>query len=63
MSEHVMKWPSAPAPRFQFDFLMGPQHGQELPRERRAECVCSRHKNIERARLARKNRCVRRSGN
>ncbi len=51
---HLMQWPSALAPRFQFDFLMGPQYGQELPQERRAGCICARHKNIERARLARK---------
>jgi molybdopterin/thiamine biosynthesis adenylyltransferase len=51
---HLMKWPSALAPRFQFDFLMGPQYGQELPQERRGGCICGRHKNIERARLARK---------
>jgi molybdopterin/thiamine biosynthesis adenylyltransferase len=54
MVAHLMKWPSALAPRFQFDFLMGPQYGQELPQERRAACICARHKNIERARLARK---------
>jgi len=49
---HQMKWPSVLAPRFQFDILTGPQNGQELPQERRAGCVCARHKNIERARLA-----------
>lgn len=54
MVAHLMKWPSALAPRFQFDFLMGPQYGQELPQERRDDCICGRHKNIERARLARK---------
>ena len=54
MVSHIMKWPSVLAPRFQFDFLTGPQYGQELPQERRAGCICSRHKNIERARLARK---------
>jgi molybdopterin/thiamine biosynthesis adenylyltransferase len=54
MVAHIMKRPSVLAPRFQFDFLTGPQYGQELPEERRAGCICSRHKNIERARLARK---------
>jgi len=54
MVAHIMKWPSVLAPRFQFDFLTGPQYGQELPQQRRAGCVCLRHKNIERARLARK---------
>ena len=44
MIAHLMKWPSVLAPRFQFDFLMGPQYGQELPQERRAGCICSRQK-------------------
>jgi hypothetical protein len=52
MVAHVMKWPSTLAPRFQFDFLMGPQYGLELPQGRRPSCICSRHKNIERARAA-----------
>ncbi len=50
---HVCGWPSALAPRFQFDFLMGPAHGQELPQARRADCVCARRKNIETVRAAR----------
>jgi len=53
MITHLMKWPSVLAPRFQFDFLMGPAHGQELPQGRRPSCICSRQKNIERARVAR----------
>ena len=53
MIAHIMKWPSALAPRFQFDFLMGPQYGQELPQGRRTSCICSRHKNIDRVRTAR----------
>jgi hypothetical protein len=52
MIAHIMKWPSVLAPRFQFDFLMGPAYGQELPQARRSNCVCARHKNIERARAA-----------
>jgi molybdopterin/thiamine biosynthesis adenylyltransferase len=52
MVAHIMKWPSALAPRFQFDFLMGPQYGQELPQGRRPGCICSRHKNIDLARAA-----------
>lgn len=52
MVAHIMKWPSALAPRFQFDFLMGPEYGQELPQGRRPGCICSRHKNIELARAA-----------
>jgi molybdopterin/thiamine biosynthesis adenylyltransferase len=54
MVAHIMKWPSALAPRFQFDFLMGPQYGQEVPEGRRPGCICARHKNIERARAAAK---------
>jgi len=54
MIAHLMKWPSVLAPRFQFDFLMGPAYGQELPQARRADCICARHKNIERMRAARR---------
>ena len=50
---HLMKLPSVLAPRFQFDFLLGPAYGQELPQGRRASCICSRRKNIERVRAAR----------
>ena len=53
MIGHIMKWPSVLAPRFQFDFLMGPAYGQELPQGRRTGCVRSRQKNIERARVSR----------
>jgi molybdopterin/thiamine biosynthesis adenylyltransferase len=56
MVGHLMKWPSVLAPRFQFDFLMGPAYGQELPQGRRAGCICSRQKNIERARASRKEK-------
>jgi len=47
---HICGWPSILEPRFQFDFLVGPGHGQELPQRRRADCICARHKNIERLR-------------
>lgn len=50
---HTMKWPTVLAPRFQFDFLMGPAYGQELPQGRRPSCICSRQKNIDRVRAAR----------
>lgn len=53
MIAHLMQWPSVLAPRFQFDFLLGPAYGQELPQGRRASCICSRRKNIERVRAAR----------
>ena len=53
MITHLMQWPSVLAPRFQFDFLLGPAYGQELPQGRRASCICSRRKNIERVRAAR----------
>ena len=54
MVAHVMKWPSALAPRFQFDFLMGPQYGQELPQGRRpAASVHGIKTSSERAQLER----------
>jgi molybdopterin/thiamine biosynthesis adenylyltransferase len=56
MIAHVMKWPSVLAPRFQFDFLMGPAYGQELPQGRRTSCICARQKNIERAREVRREK-------
>jgi len=54
MIAHNMRWPSVLAPRFQFDFLVGPAYGQELPQGRRASCICARQKNIDRARAARR---------
>ena len=56
MIAHIMKWPSVLAPRFQFDFLMGPAYGQELPQARRSNCICARHKNIERTRAAQRSK-------
>jgi hypothetical protein len=53
---HICAWPSALAPRFQFDFLTGPAYGQVLPQRRRADCVCARRKNIGAIRAARKSR-------
>jgi molybdopterin/thiamine biosynthesis adenylyltransferase len=44
---HICGWPSELAPRFQFDFLMGPIHGQRLPQQRRPDCVCARQENID----------------
>lgn len=49
----ICGWPSILAPRFQFDFLVGPAYGQELPQQRRPDCVCARHKNINTLREAR----------
>ena len=40
-------WKSKLEPRFQFDFLIGPANGQELPQARREQCLCRRNKNIE----------------
>ena len=51
---HLCGWPSLIAPRFQFDFLMGPAYGQELPQRRRDDCVCGRRKNIDALRAGRK---------
>jgi molybdopterin/thiamine biosynthesis adenylyltransferase len=56
MIAHIMKWPSVLEPRFQFDFLVGPAYGQDLPQARRPGCICGRRKNIERARAARRGR-------
>jgi molybdopterin/thiamine biosynthesis adenylyltransferase len=56
MIAQIMKWPSVLEPRFQFDFLVGPAYGQELPQARRPGCICARQKNIERARAARRGR-------
>jgi molybdopterin/thiamine biosynthesis adenylyltransferase len=53
---HLMNWPSVLEPRFQFDFLVGPSHGQELPQGRRPDCICARKKNIERVRVMRSAR-------
>jgi molybdopterin/thiamine biosynthesis adenylyltransferase len=50
---HICGWPSVLAPRFQFDFLMGPHYGQELPQGRRGDCVCGRKKNIDAVRALR----------
>ena len=58
MIAHLMKWPSVLAPRFQFDFLMGPAYGQELPQARRAGCICARHKNIDHIRAARRGEAI-----
>jgi molybdopterin/thiamine biosynthesis adenylyltransferase len=48
----IAHWQSALAPRFQFDFLIGPGRGQDLPQARRPNCICARAKNIERVRRA-----------
>lgn len=59
---YICEWPSALAPRFQFDFLRGPTHGQMLPQDRRSECVCARRKNIERLREERRAKAASRHG-
>ncbi len=43
---YLSGWESRLEPRFQFDFLLGPAHGQEIPQARRASCLCSRRRNI-----------------
>jgi molybdopterin/thiamine biosynthesis adenylyltransferase len=41
-------------PRFQFDVLRGPAFGQEIPQERRSDCICvTRKKNIDTVRVNR----------
>jgi len=49
---YLSGWPSALDTRFQFDFLRGPNRGEEYPQERRADCLCQRRKNIDRLRAA-----------
>lgn len=55
---YICGWRSELAPRFQFDFLMGPAHGQMLPQGRRVQCVCARRKNIDRIREERRGRAA-----
>lgn len=50
---HISGWTSKLEPRFQFDFLMGPARGQQLPQARRPDCICGRRKNIETLRASR----------
>jgi molybdopterin/thiamine biosynthesis adenylyltransferase len=59
---HICGWHSVLAPRFQFDFLMGPARGQELPQQRRGDCICARQKNIEKIRRERADIGAIRSG-
>lgn len=47
---HLCGWKSKLEPRFQFDFLLGPAFGLELPQARRQNCVCSRRRNIDKLR-------------
>ena len=47
---YLCGWESKLEPRFQFDFLLGPASGLDLPQARRQNCVCGRRKNIERLR-------------
>jgi hypothetical protein len=50
--KYTCGWPTPLAPRFQFDVLRGPAFGQDLPQERRKDCVCvTRRKNIDIFRL------------
>jgi hypothetical protein len=44
----VTGWPTTLGPRYQFDALQGPVHGQEIPQRRRKDCICTtRSRNIE----------------
>jgi molybdopterin/thiamine biosynthesis adenylyltransferase len=47
---YLCGWDSKLEPRFQFDFLMGPHYGQNLPQARRTDCVCARRRNIDKVR-------------
>ena len=62
MSEAIAQmadWGSKLEPRFQFDFLIVPAYGQELPQGRRTNCVCGRQKNIDKLRSARRSNRLR----
>lgn len=50
---YLCGWETKLEPRFQFDFLLGPAFGLELPQGRNQHCVCGRRKNIERLRAMR----------
>lgn len=46
--KYICGFPTPLEPRFQFDILRGPAYGQELPQERRRDCICMmRKKNID----------------
>jgi hypothetical protein len=46
--------PSPASPRFQFDFLVGPQRGEMFAQHRRPDCLCVRARaQIEKLRSAR----------
>jgi hypothetical protein len=47
---YLCGWESKLEPRFQFDFLLGPAFGLELPQDRRQTCICGRRKNIDKLR-------------
>ncbi len=47
---YLCGWESKLEPRFQFDFLTGPDYGQNLPQARRTDCVCARRRNIDKVR-------------
>lgn len=50
---YLCGWDSPLEPRFQFDFLTGPDYGQNLPQARRTGCVCARRRNIDKVRALR----------
>jgi molybdopterin/thiamine biosynthesis adenylyltransferase len=50
---YLCGWETKLEPRFQFDFLLGPAFGLELPQGRNQHCVCGRRKNIDRLRAMR----------
>jgi hypothetical protein len=44
---HICGWHSILEPRFQFDFLLGPGYGHQVPQTRRPTCICTQKaKNI-----------------
>jgi molybdopterin/thiamine biosynthesis adenylyltransferase len=49
---YLCGWESKLEPRFQFDFLLGPASGLDLPQARRQNCVCGRRTNIDKLRAS-----------
>jgi len=57
--KYRMGLPSSLEPRYQLDALRGPEHGMDIPQERRRDCLCvTRSRNITLVRGRRRNRDV-----
>jgi len=55
--KYSCRWESPLEPRFQFDVLRGPVHGQLFPQSRRRECICvERGASIDKIKLMRRTK-------